>query len=105
MKVKAIELGYYDHKRRRPGAVFELKPVKALIMDPKSKFEKPLLDKDGKKQYETVSVEKQFSKTWMEKVNANVPLTPEKKAKAQVPTGSPNLSEESDEEVAESDVI
>ena len=28
MEVKAIKLGYYDHKRRRVGSVFELKDAK-----------------------------------------------------------------------------
>lgn len=49
MKVKAIRLGYYQHKRRREGDVFELESVKG---------------KDG----EIISPEKQFSDKWMVKV-------------------------------------
>lgn len=43
IKVRAIEMGYYDHARRRPGDVF------------------------------VIANEKAFSKRWMERVDANVP--------------------------------
>jgi len=43
MKVKALQLGYYEHKRRREGDVFDLVE------------------------------EKHFSKNWMEKVDGEEP--------------------------------
>jgi hypothetical protein len=49
MLVKATQIGYYGHLRRRAGDVFELKPVK------------------GKKV--TLSIEEQFSSKWMRKLN------------------------------------
>lgn len=54
MKVKATQLGYHDHRRRRPGDVFVLRPIKKM---------------DGS----VITAEKQFSKNWMEKVDASVP--------------------------------
>ena len=98
MRVRAIALGYYDHKRRRPGAVFDLKPVKRMKVD---KAGKPIFQKDGKTHdFEMISPEKQFS-SWMEKVDASASLTPEAKAQVRAPAGSPDISEEE----AEQDVI
>lgn len=54
MKVQATQLGYHDHRRRRPGDVFVLRPIKKT---------------DGT----IITAEQQFSKTWMEKVNDSTP--------------------------------
>lgn len=54
MKVRALSLGYINHQRKYPGDVFTLVPYKK---------------KDGS----VVSVETQFSKKWMEKVDKGVP--------------------------------
>ena len=51
MKVKAIQMGYYQHKRRREGEVFELEAIKG---------------KDG----QIIPAEKQFSAKWMAKVGS-----------------------------------
>lgn len=50
MLVQAIQMGYYGHLRRKPGAKFELKPVKG---------------KSGL----VVPAEAQFSSLWMRKLN------------------------------------
>jgi hypothetical protein len=52
MRVKATRIGYYGHRRRREGEVFDLAPRKIL--------------KDGKEV--VLSPEQQFSNSWMEKV-------------------------------------
>ena len=52
MKVRAKMMGYYLHKRRREGVVFDLVTVKKK-------------HKDGK--IEVITPEKQFSENWMEK--------------------------------------
>lgn len=62
MKVRALKLGYYQHKRRREGDVFTLVPVKAV-------------DKDGKSY--VVPPEKQFSNRWMELYSKKVEVAPE----------------------------
>lgn len=54
VKVKATELGYYEHMRRREGDVFELVVKK---------------DKNGK----VISPMEQFSKRWMELVPVETP--------------------------------
>lgn len=54
MKVQATQLGYHDHRRRRPGDVFVLRPIKAA---------------DGK----IITPEQQFSKNWMKKVDPSTP--------------------------------
>lgn len=53
MKVKAIRDGYYNHKRRRAGEVFDLIEGKV---------------KNDKGEEEILSAEKQFSKIWMKKI-------------------------------------
>lgn len=60
MKVKATQLGYHDHRRRRPGDVFVLRPIEKA---------------DGK----IITPEQQFSKKWMEKVGESVPELNQKK--------------------------
>lgn len=50
MKVQATQLGYYEHKRRREGDVFELVERK---------------DRHGK----VMTVNQQFSSKWMKKVS------------------------------------
>ena len=52
MKVRATRTGYYGHKRRREGEVFDLNPVK---------------NKKGT----VIPAEAQFSDVWMEKVDAS----------------------------------
>lgn len=53
MKVKALKTGYYNHKRQKPGSIFELEPYEVV-------------DEKGKEKI--VSVEEQFSPRWMVKV-------------------------------------
>lgn len=64
MKVRATQLGYYDHRRRKPGEVFELIEVKGFTKDPKTEKVSPL----------TLSPEQQFSENWMEKVDESTPV-------------------------------
>lgn len=64
MKVKAIRMGYYGHKRIREGEVFELQPMKFKKND----------------KIEIVPVEKQFSKAWMEAVDSGEGKKPKGKA-------------------------
>ena len=53
MKVKAIRDGYYNHKRRRVGEVFDLIEGKV---------------KNERGEDEVLTAEKQFSKIWMKKI-------------------------------------
>lgn len=69
MKVRAIELGYYEHARRKPGDVFYLKPYEISLRDEMG----ALVKENGKFKKVTVSVEEQFSDTWMEKVEDEAP--------------------------------
>jgi len=48
VKVKATMLGYYDHKRRRPGAVFMMNETDYKRVDDKGL---PLKDKSGNQAY------------------------------------------------------
>ena len=73
MWVRATALGYYDHKRRREGAVFELKPIT-----------RKRLQKDGTTKDVTIKPEQQFSERWMEKVEGTVPAV-EMNPKRKVP--------------------
>jgi hypothetical protein len=50
MKVQATQLGYYQHKRRREGEIFDLVEIKGV---------------DKEKNPITISPEAQFSKKWM----------------------------------------
>lgn len=50
-------MGYYQHQRRKPDAVFTLVPIK--------------IKRDGK--IITLTPEQQFSKKWMEKVEDSIP--------------------------------
>ncbi len=63
MKVKATAMGYYNHKRRRPGDVFLLKAFKRKISSvdqaTKTKNVKEIL----------CTPEMQFSEDWMERVD------------------------------------
>ena len=72
MKVRATQLGYYNHKRRPPGEVFILRPYKKTVeeLDEATKFK-------TKKQV-VVSAEEQFSFRWMERVDQNVSVKQEK---------------------------
>lgn len=60
MKVRATKTGYIYHKRRREGDVFELKPFKGYLKKPSGQLESL-----------EMTAEKQFSPTWMEKVDDN----------------------------------
>lgn len=55
MKVKALKVGYYAHRRYKEGEEFVLKPIKVKI--------------DGKTS--TIPPEKQFSQNWMMIVDAD----------------------------------
>jgi hypothetical protein len=63
MKVRAIELGYYGHKRRQPGAEFVLEPLKRIRKDAKTGLMKEIL----------ITPEQQFSSRWMERVDGEAP--------------------------------
>lgn len=71
-------VGYYDHKRRRNGDVFTLKPLRRMRLVPTGKM---VLGKDGKEIPERkareilITAEQQFSPRWMEKVEENLPET------------------------------
>ena len=58
MKVRAKELGYYNHKRRREGVEFDLVEKKGLV----NGVEK------------TITVEDQFSDKWMERLAGSEPV-------------------------------
>lgn len=59
MKVRATAVGYYGDRRRRVGEVFEL-------------VERTVGSADKRR---TATVEDQFSKRWMEKVEEHVPVS------------------------------
>lgn len=87
MKVRAKRMGYYEHKRIKPGQEFVLVTRKGLDRD-----KKPI----------TLTPEKQFTDEWMEKVEAVVeddsaPVAAKAKGKAAKPAKEP--------EPVESDVI
>lgn len=65
MKVRAKVMGYYGHKRRKVGEVFELVEQKGVTKDPAT-------DRLGDEF--VIPAEKQFSKTWMEKVDEDTPV-------------------------------
>lgn len=65
MKVRAKSTGYYDLKRRKEGAVFELATVSGIT-----------IDKHGKKSPVTFTPEQQFSEKWMERVDVDVEAEP-----------------------------
>jgi hypothetical protein len=58
MKVRATRLGYYNHKRQREGAIFDLVPIKKRAEDGKG--------------FVIIPAEAQFSEKWMEKVDLEV---------------------------------
>jgi hypothetical protein len=58
MRVRAIQLGYYGHKRRPEGTEFVLEPIKRIRKQP-----------DGTMKEILISPEQQFSVRWMEKVD------------------------------------
>jgi hypothetical protein len=74
MRVRAIQLGYYGHKRRREGQEFVLEPIKRLRKDVKT----------GEMREITISAEQQFSKRWMEKVDVPTPTVKPAKEKKPV---------------------
>lgn len=73
IKVKATQLGYYEHKRRRAGDVFVLIPLK---------------DKNGN----VITARQQFSKKWMEVVPASTP----ERVSTMTRVDSGNLNEHND---------
>ena len=79
MKVRATQLGYYGHKRRKAGDIFELVPMK---------------NRDGS----VTSVEQQFSDVWMESLESSG-----KAKKSEGKGKKPQESKEFDSE--DSDVI
>lgn len=60
MKVRATQVGYIYHRRRREGEVFELKTIKGHKQD-----------KDGRLKPIEITPEQQFSARWMEVVDGN----------------------------------
>ena len=58
MKVRATKLGYYDLLRRKEGTEFDLVPIKGKVLQGQVLVSK------------TFTPEEQFSKKWMEKVDA-----------------------------------
>ena len=75
MKVRATALGYYGHKRRRPGEVFILKPFKRKI----TTFNKETKRNDVK--IIDVSADMQFSENWMERADSSAKVIPSKPQK------------------------
>lgn len=74
MKVRATQLGYYAHRRIRPGEVFELKEYAGKIRD---KSQHP-----SKETKHTFTAKEQFSKRWMEEVSDDTPTTPVRRGRA-----------------------
>jgi hypothetical protein len=81
IRVRATQMGYYEHVRRRTGDVFTLIPRKGtfteLVLD---KDDEPKLNKQGfaltcEVDDKVLTAEEQFSPAWMEKVD---PRTPER---------------------------
>lgn len=64
IRVRAKEMGYYEHYRRRPGTVFEIPETKTMTI--------PVYE--GGKLVTKEVVVKQFSPEWMEEVTKKVPL-------------------------------
>ena len=73
MKVRALAMGYFGHKRIREGEVFELKPIKVKEKDRKTK----------KITERLITPEEQFSEIWMEKFNGKAKLNAKQRAKAE----------------------
>jgi hypothetical protein len=78
MKVRAKDTGekysgYYGHRRRKPGEVFELEPIKRLRKD----------NKTGLMREITITEEQQFSDRWMERIDGPAPA-PKKEKKEPV---------------------
>ncbi len=98
MLVRAKRLGYYDLKRRHPGDVFNLRPIKSKTTDAL-----------GRPKVDVIPVEKQFTNVWMERVDQvgdeyeeeieveeeeieEVVVAPKPKAKAKGKGGRPKKS-------------
>lgn len=85
LKVRATQVGYYEHCRRREGDVFYLIPryvtkynVVDEVVDGKKTGRtvnagKPVLDKNSQPVLEVHSAEQQLSKRWMEVVPDDEP--------------------------------
>ena len=63
MRVRALMIGTYNNRRRRPGDVFDLRPRKGVRRDKETNKLIPI----------ELTVEQQFSKVWMEKVTEDTP--------------------------------
>lgn len=72
MKVRALQLGYYNDVRRREGDIFVLRDKKKLKRDDRGRT---VRDRDGKPEFKVISAEEQFSDRWMERVDQSVPAT------------------------------
>jgi len=97
IRVRALELGYYDDQRRRIGDVFTLHDREGTFTEiARDKNGDPKLDKQGypvtKEVKKVLTAESQFSEKWMERVD---PTTPEK-----VTTPSEALKQKHDEQMA-----
>jgi len=88
MLVRAIDLGYYGEKRRRPGEEFQLAPRKFQLVDPATN---KVVKRDGKPVMKAMSAEDQFSESWMEIVEESpkveVEIEPEKPKESKKPQG------------------
>jgi hypothetical protein len=100
MKVKATKLGFYGHKRRREGDVFELVPYKVQKLDAEGKV---VFDDKRKPVLETISPEAQFSDSWMSRIEA-APRKGKHAPKAQEPEEVESDASDT-EQSSEDDVI
>jgi len=91
MKVRATQLGFYAHGRKRPGQEFDLKPRKGKKMppEPEGGYPKGI---DIKPVDHVFTPEEQFSDTWMEKVE-DEPVGKGKKGK-KVAEPEPEIDED-----------
>jgi len=80
MKVRATQLGYYNHRRRFEGDIFDLEVLTIKRQD-----------KDGKFKEIRLTPEQQFSPKWMEKIETDQVERPKKKSSVQEQTPSGGL--------------
>lgn len=73
IKVQAISMGYYNHKRQRAGSVFMLVDKMIDVFANKDDDVKIPIGKT------LWPAEEQFSARWMKKIKSNIPITPFKK--------------------------
>jgi hypothetical protein len=72
MRVRALSTGYYDHKRRRQGDVFDLIPIEGHKLEITRNAEgRRVSEKLVKHKF---TPQEQFSEKWIEKVDKQTPL-------------------------------